>query len=65
MKPRDMTSTESAEYYGEAGTNDHLDEPDDTEPGMTVREAGVVRGLEATRKIRSRIYKALRVERGR
>ena len=59
MKPRDMTSNESAEYYGEAGTNDHLDEPDDTEPGMTVREAGVVR------QIRSRIYKTLRVERGR
>ena len=60
-----MTSNESAEYYGEAGTNDHLDEPDDTEPGMTVREAAALRRLEATHKIRNGIYKTLRVERGR
>ena len=64
-----MTREEAYAYYGEGGTQDHLDEPDDEEVGLTVREARASRQMEAAtgnrlHEIRSQIFKALVPEGG-
>lgn len=55
----EMTRRESAIESGEGGALDYLDEPDDDEPGMTIREAQAMRAVEATKKLRSEVYRGL------
>ena len=54
-----MTRAEAYEFYGEGGTYDHLDEIEDEERGLTLREVRAERQLEAQRlrEVRGRVYK--------
>ncbi len=46
----DMTRDEAYEFYGEGGTYDYLDEIEDEERGLTLREVMVERQIEAQHK---------------
>ncbi len=54
----DMTRSEANEFYGEAGTYDYLDEIEDEERGLTLREVMAERQVT---EIRSAIYADLKV----